>query len=72
MLFKGANYAMNIISIIEKEKSMSYSIDSREQENNSLTNIWFGPIRVRILVPNQMEPAIDLIIDKVNTQSIQC
>lgn len=63
---------MNIISLIEKEKSMSYSIDSREQENNSLTNIWFGPIWVRIQVPDKTEPAIDLIIDKVNTQSIQC
>lgn len=63
---------MHIISLIEKEKSMSYSIDSREQENNSLTNILSGPIRVRIQVPNRMEPAIDLIIDKVNTQSIQC
>ncbi|KAJ6843175.1 hypothetical protein M6B38_300615 [Iris pallida] len=44
MLFKGAHYAMNIISLIAKEKSMSYSIDSREQENNSRINIWFGPI----------------------------
>lgn len=70
MLFKGANYAMNIIDLIDK--SMSYSIDSREQENNSLTNIGFGPIQVRIQVPNQIEPAIDLIVDKVNTQSIQC
>lgn len=51
---------------------MSYFIDSREQENNSLTNIGFGPIQVRIQVPNQIEPAIDLIVDKVNTQSIQC
>lgn len=51
---------------------MSYSIDSREQENNSLTNIGCGPIQVRIQVPNQIEPAIDLIVDKVNTQSIQC
>lgn len=56
---------MNIIDLIEK--SMSYSIDSKEQENNSLTNIWFGPIRVRIQVPNEIEPAIDLLIDKVNT-----
>ena len=51
---------------------MSYSIDSREQENNSLTNIWFGPIPMRILLPNQIEPAIHLIVDKVNTQPIQC
>lgn len=70
MLFKGAHYAMNIIDLIEK--SMSYSIDSRAQENNSLTNIWFGPIRVRIQVTNQIESTIDLLIDKVNTQSIQC
>jgi len=61
---------MNTIDLIEK--SMSYSIDSREQENNSLTNIGFGPIRVRIRVPNQIEPTIDLLIDKVNIQSIQC
>lgn len=61
---------MNIIDLIEK--SMSYSIDSREQENNSLTNIWFGPIPVRIQVTNQIESTIDLLIDKVNTQSIQC
>jgi hypothetical protein len=61
---------MNIIDLIEK--SMSYSIDSRAQENNSLTNIWFGPIRVRIQVTNQIESTIDLLIDKVNTQSIQC
>lgn len=61
---------MNIIDLIEK--SMSYSIDSREQENNSLTNIWFGPIRVRIQVTNQIESTIDLLIDKVNTQPIQC
>lgn len=51
---------------------MSYSIDSREQENNSRTNMGFGPIQVRIQVPNQIEPTIDLIVDKVNTQSIQC
>ena len=70
MLFKEAHYARNIIDLIEK--SMSYSIDSREQENNSLTNIGFGPIRVRIQVPNQIEPTIDLLIDKVKTQSIQC
>lgn len=70
MLFRGAHYAINIIDLIDK--SMSYSIDSREQENNSLTNIGFGPIQVRIQVPNQIEPAIDLIVDKVNTQSIQC
>ena len=70
MLFKGAYYAMNIIDLIEK--SMSYSIDSREQENNSLTNIRFGPIRVRIQVPNQIEPTVDLLIDKVKTQFIQC
>ena len=70
MLFKGAHYAMNIIDLIEK--SMSYSIDSREQENNSLTNIGFGPIRARIKVPNQIEPTVDLLIDKVNIQSIQC
>ncbi|THU42107.1 hypothetical protein C4D60_Mb00t05890 [Musa balbisiana] len=43
---------------------MSYSIGSREQENNSLTNIWFGPIQARIQLPNQIEPAIDLIVDK--------
>ena len=61
---------MNIIDLIEK--SMSYSIDSKEQENNSLTNIGFGPIWVRIQVPNQIEPTIDLLFDKVNTQSIQC
>lgn len=61
---------MNIIDLIDK--SMSYSIDSREQENNSLTNIWFGPIPVRIQVTNQIESTIDLLIDKVNTQSIQC
>lgn len=70
MLFRGAHYAINIIDLIDK--SMSYSMDSREQENNSLTNIGFGPIQVRIQVPNQIEPAIDLIVDKVNTQSIQC
>ena len=70
MLFKGAYYAMNIIDRIEK--SMSYSIGSREQDNNSLTNIWFGPIQARIQLPNQIEPAIDLIVDKVNTQPIQC
>ena len=61
---------MNIIDRIEK--SMSCSIGSRDQENNSLTNIGFGPIRVRIQVPNQIEPTIDLLIDKVKTQSIQC
>lgn len=61
---------MNIIDLIEK--SMSYSIDSREQENNSLTNIWFGPIRMGIQVTNQIESTIDLLIDKVNIQSIQC
>lgn len=70
MFFKGASYAMNIIDRIEK--SMSYSMGSREQENNSLTNIWLGPIQARIPLPNQIEPAIDLIVDKVNTQSIQC
>ncbi|THU43549.1 hypothetical protein C4D60_Mb00t09760 [Musa balbisiana] len=43
---------------------MSYSIGSREQENNSLTNIWCGPIQARIQLPNQIEPAIDLIVDK--------
>lgn len=56
MLFKEANYAMNIIDLIDK--SMSYSIDSKEQENNSLTNIGFGPIQVRIQVPNQIEPPL--------------
>ena len=70
MLFKGAYYAMNIIDRIEK--SVSYSIGSREQENNSLTNIRFAPIQARIQLPNQIEPAIDLKVDKVNTHPIQC
>jgi len=61
---------MNIIDLIEK--LMSYSIDPKEQENNSLTNIGFGPIWVRTQVPNQIKPTIDLLIDKVNTQYIQC
>lgn len=34
--FRGVHHAINRISLIEK--FMSYSMDSREQENNSLTN----------------------------------
>ncbi|THU42191.1 hypothetical protein C4D60_Mb00t15000 [Musa balbisiana] len=49
---------------------MSYSIGSREQENNSLTNIWFGPIQARIQLPNQIEPAIDLIVDKARDSTL--
>jgi hypothetical protein len=40
--FRGVHHAINRIDLIEK--SMSYSTYSREQENNSLTNIWFGPL----------------------------
>lgn len=48
---------MNIISIIDK--LMSYSIDSSEQENNSLTNIWFGTIQVQIQMPNRTRHRFD-------------
>ena len=49
--FRGVHHAINRIDLIEK--SMSYSMDSREQENNSLTNILLGPIQVPIQVPNR-------------------
>lgn len=35
--FRGVHHAINRIYLIDK--FMSYSVDSREQENNSLTNI---------------------------------
>ena len=40
--FREVHHAINRIDLIEK--SMSYSMYSREQENNSLTNVWFGLI----------------------------
>ena len=68
--FRGVHHATNRMDLIEK--SMSYSMNSGEQENNSLTNSLFGPIQMLIQASHQIEPLIGLIIDKVNTQSIQC
>jgi hypothetical protein len=51
---------------------MSYSKDSKEQENNSLTKIYLVQSEFRFKFGRQIETIIDSKIDKVNIQSIQC
>lgn len=49
--FREVHHAINRIYLIEK--SMSYSMDSKEQEDSSLTNILFGLIQAPIQVLNR-------------------